>query len=46
MFVKKFLILLIALLLVIPTSVNASETVIDIYLFYSNTCPHCARQNE
>lgn len=46
MFVKKFLILLIALLLVIPTSVNASETVIDIYLFYSNTCPHCAREKE
>ena len=43
---KKFLILLIALLLVIPTSVNASETVIDIYLFYSNTCPHCAREKE
>ena len=46
MFVKKFLILLIALLLVIPTSVNASETVIDIYLFYSNTCPHCAKEKE
>ena len=43
---KKFLILLIALLLVIPTSVNASETVIDIYLFYSNTCPHCAKEKE
>ena len=43
---KKFLIVLIALLLVIPTGVNASETVIDIYLFYSNTCPHCAKEKE
>jgi len=46
---KKFLIILFALLLVIPVNVNAEsqkEKAIDIHLFYLSTCPHCKSEME
>lgn len=41
---KKIIIALLALFLLFPTIVNAKEKTIDIYLFYSNDCPHCEKE--
>ena len=38
---KKILFLIISILFLIPISINAEEKVIDIYLFHSESCPHC-----
>ena len=43
---KKFLIFLITLFLILPIGVNAEDTIIDIHLFYSKTCPHCKQEKE
>ena len=39
--------LLIGLLfLIFPLSVNAEERVVNIHLFYGQTCPHCAAEEK
>ena len=40
---KKIIIALIFLFLFIPF-ISAKE--VDLYLFYSNSCPHCAHEKE
>lgn len=41
---KKFWIILLLLVMIIPNSVNASklkDDKVNIYIFYGSTCPHC-----
>ena len=42
---KNILIIFLISLLFIP-SVQAKENKVKLYLFYSSTCPHCAREKE
>ena len=46
-YINKILFLLILCILFIP-SINASsdKNLVNIYLFYSDTCPHCASEKE
>lgn len=41
---KLFLSLFVIVLLAIPTLVSAQEPVVNIYFFWSKTCPHCAKE--
>ena len=38
------LLLIFFIFLVFPFKVNAEERVINIHLFYGETCPHCAKE--
>ena len=45
-YIKKILFLLVVSILFLP-SVNAvDKNLVNIYLFYSDTCPHCAKEKE
>ena len=45
-YIKKILFLLVVSILFLP-SVNAvDKDLVNIYLFYSDTCPHCAKEKE
>lgn len=43
---KTVLLVLILTLIVIPFNVKADEKVVNIYLFYGDGCPHCAKEEE
>ena len=43
--IKKILLLFVITLLFIP-NVKAKDNEVKLHLFYSSTCPHCAKEKE
>lgn len=43
--IKKILFIILITLIFIP-NIKAKENEVNLYLFYSSTCPHCAREKE
>lgn len=40
--IKKILFIIALIVLVLPLKSNAEDNTVNLYLFYSKTCPHCA----
>ena len=43
---KKFKLLLFSFLIIFIGILNVDAKNVDVYLFHSNTCPHCAKERE
>ena len=42
--IKYFLIFLLALLISTPHALASEKNIVNMHLFYSKTCPHCANE--
>ena len=45
-YIRKILFLLLVVILFIPSVYASEKNLVNIYLFYSNTCPHCASEKK